>query len=206
MEDIHAEFYGHAADGTRDVKAIIRSRREKVLEGVTIVFSGVIPRGLRAESFELWRLSEMFGATCSHEIAGATHLVTIRNDTDKVLQAMEAGLHIINPQWLLDSLKFWKKMDETPYAIMNLPKKRRRRESTSEELISDDALLFDPEDLQSMEEELRQIEDSSSSDDDEEVNTEEDFSFKRRRTNSSDSHQDDNEDDDLSDLERELFS
>lgn len=134
----------------RDVKEIIAERRSQVFGECSIAFSGIVPMGMRPENFELQRLAEMFGSLCSESVSQSTHLVTIRNDTDKVYQALEAGIHIVSPSWLLDSLRLWKRMDESPYAPQNLPTTMPKRVD----------VVVDAEDLKAIEEDLENLSDS----------------------------------------------
>ncbi|KAJ2847913.1 CTD phosphatase Fcp1, partial [Coemansia brasiliensis] len=104
--------------------------KQRVLEGVTLVFSGVFPIDPGApppQQTELWWRAQSFGARCELEITDqTTHVVAGRIGTEKVNAARrrhrestspeQASLPIIvKPKWLQDSLYEWKRMDETLY-------------------------------------------------------------------------------------------
>lgn len=105
-----------------DVKRIVDERRKSVLSGVSLVFSGIIPIGLSPHHFELWRLAETFGALCETKITpSTTHLISLRNDTDKVLQAVEAGVRVVRPEWLLNCFKTWTHVTIDEFLLKDLP-------------------------------------------------------------------------------------
>lgn len=50
--------------------------KRRVLQGVVIVFSGVIALGARPSDSEYWKLAVTFGARCQSEVnSRVTHLV-----------------------------------------------------------------------------------------------------------------------------------
>ena len=134
--------------------------------------------------FELWRLAEMFGARCNTAIThDTTHVISFRNDTDKVLQAMEAGIAVVKPEWLLACLKLWSKIQAKDYLLDRPPS---RPLSDQDSIISD--LEFDPAELQAMNDELAELE-GSLDESDEEVELEVPSSKRHKsdRSQSSDS-------------------
>lgn len=104
-----------------DVKTIMPSLKYLVLSGVVIVLSGVIPLGWDIQHSDLAMWAKSFGARIEEDITKrTTHLVAARNRTAKVRQAIKRGkgkVKIVNPQWLVQSLAQWTKLDEKPYLL-----------------------------------------------------------------------------------------
>lgn len=74
------------------------------------------------ENFDLWRFAEMFGATNTILLSPATtHLVSVRNDTDKVLQAVELGIPVVRPEWLYECFKNWLMLPLDNFLVRDLP-------------------------------------------------------------------------------------
>ncbi|KAI9474962.1 hypothetical protein BX667DRAFT_342037 [Coemansia mojavensis] len=129
---IHAQYYELLAARPRpppDLAHILAREKQRVLAGVTLVFSGVFPIDPGApppQQTELWWRAQSFGARCELEITDqTTHVVAGRVGTEKVHAARrrhrsrkspEASLPIVvKPKWLQDSIYEWKRMDETMY-------------------------------------------------------------------------------------------
>ena len=104
-----------------DIKAVMPRIKRSVLEGVVIVFSGVVPLGMDVQSSDITLWVKSFGAQVDEEIGKrTTHLIAARNRTAKVRQAAKRGkgkIKIVWPHWLMDSISRWEKLDETPYLI-----------------------------------------------------------------------------------------
>ncbi|KAI9680743.1 MAG: Carboxy-terminal domain (CTD) phosphatase [Caeruleum heppii] len=102
-----------------DIKTIMPMMKAKVLEGVNIVLSGVVPLGTDAQRSDIVLWARSFGAEISENISKrTTHLVAARNRTAKVRQAARTQrIKIVTTQWLLDSISQWKRLDENPYLI-----------------------------------------------------------------------------------------
>ncbi|ELR25244.1 FCP1like phosphatase, phosphatase subfamily protein [Acanthamoeba castellanii str. Neff] len=112
----------------RDIKYCLHVQRRRVLEGVHICFSSIFPTGSKPESTPLWRLSEEFGACCSNVFTPeTTHLVALNERTEKVKLAHErGGVHIVHLEWLLESIRTWRRPEEARYR--NLPGKPGMKE------------------------------------------------------------------------------
>lgn len=104
-----------------DVKTVLPAVKARVLGGVVLVFSGVIPLGMDIESTDIAILARMFGARIDDDISrSTTHVVAARNRTVKVRKAMKRGkgrIKVVNPKWLTDSISSWTKKDETSYVL-----------------------------------------------------------------------------------------
>ncbi len=104
-----------------DIKTVLPSVKSKVLAGVVIVFSGVVPLGVDVRSTDSAILALSFGARIEENVGrSTTHVVAARNRTLKVRKAIKRGkgrIKIVNPQWLTDSINRWSKVDERPYLL-----------------------------------------------------------------------------------------
>ncbi|ORY93174.1 HAD-like domain-containing protein [Syncephalastrum racemosum] len=135
LKEIHQRFYNDEGryersktDGAGslqpkpDVTALMPAMKKKVLEGVHIVFTGLIPQHQTLSSSAIWQLAESFGATCLPDLTGnVTHVVAARAGTDKVHRAQRIpNVHIVSEAWLSDSTARWKKQDEAQYALPEL--------------------------------------------------------------------------------------
>jgi len=104
---------------TWDVRHVLREERQKVLAGVHVLFSRVIPLNQDPRTHELWRRAEAFGAVCGTELVVGltTHVVSTVAGTQKVAAALAAGVHVVNPGWLNCSCTLWKRADEREFKI-----------------------------------------------------------------------------------------
>ncbi|GES58510.1 RNA polymerase II subunit A C-terminal domain phosphatase [Aspergillus terreus] len=102
-----------------DVKDIMPYIKRKVLGGVVLVFSGVLPLGTDTQNADISLWAKSFGAVISQKInMKTTHLVAGRNRTAKVREATRyPDIKIVTTQWLLDSLTQWKHLSEDPYLL-----------------------------------------------------------------------------------------
>ncbi|KAL8771768.1 MAG: hypothetical protein Q9209_002959 [Squamulea sp. 1 TL-2023] len=104
-----------------DVKTLMPSIKQAVLDGVIIVLSGVVPIGWDIQNSDLAMWAKSFGAKIEEEITKrTTHLIAARNRTAKVRQALKRGkgkVKIVGPRWLVDSLAQCTQLDETNYLL-----------------------------------------------------------------------------------------
>mmetsp|Transcript_14417 Transcript_14417/g.23834 ORF Transcript_14417/g.23834 Transcript_14417/m.23834 type:complete len:999 (-) Transcript_14417:258-3254(-) len=102
-----------------DVKAILKTVKTEVLGGVHCVFSGVFPTNIPPQSNDIWKQAEAFGAQCHLDInSSVTHLIAVRPGTAKVTQAASTpGMHIVSIDWLYQSTRNWKHMDELEFPL-----------------------------------------------------------------------------------------
>ena len=146
LTQIHQEFYEKVDamkddDGFPDVKVILPNIKRAVFEGCAFVFSGVFSQKSNPQNQHLWRISEDFGATCQLSIDDSTtHLITCRDDTEKVLEASEPGscIEIVGPEWVYDSIRNWKKLDCEDYRVKakltGSVRRKRRIQQVEEEI------------------------------------------------------------------------
>ena len=95
--------------------------KSRVLAGVNVVFSGVVPLGIDIQNHDLGIWAKSFGATVSENISRrTTHLIASPDRrTAKVRQAAKKGgkIAIVNQNWLYAAFSQWRKVDEGPYRI-----------------------------------------------------------------------------------------
>ncbi|XP_050366084.1 RNA polymerase II C-terminal domain phosphatase-like 4 [Argentina anserina] len=121
LRDVHTRFFDEAElQGCdiidRDVRSVLKSRKKEVLKGCKIVFSHVIPLGVKAETHPLWKMAEQLGATCTTEAdASVTHVVAADARTQKSYWAVSAGKFLVNPQWIHTSNFTWQKEPEKDF-------------------------------------------------------------------------------------------
>jgi RNA polymerase II subunit A C-terminal domain phosphatase len=101
-----------------DVKRVMPSMKQKVLAGVTIVFSGVLPLGTDVHAADISIWAKTFGATVTDKVTrDVTHLIAARAGTAKVKQAVKRGIKVVGTPWLIESLRRWRRLDEKPYLL-----------------------------------------------------------------------------------------
>lgn len=104
-----------------DAAVIMTTLKSRVLEGVHLVFSGVVPLGVDIQSHDTAVWAKSFGATISDNITKrTTHVVASpERRTAKVRQAAKkAGkISIVTQGWLFASFSQWRKVEEGPYRI-----------------------------------------------------------------------------------------
>ncbi|KAI9773410.1 MAG: Carboxy-terminal domain (CTD) phosphatase [Geoglossum simile] len=127
-----------------DIKTIMPQMKLRVLEGVVLVFSGVIPLGADIQSADIANWSRGFGARIFENVnRNTTHLVAARNRTAKVRQAARySHVKIVTTQWLFDSMSQWQRLDEEPYLIPVHPDDRGEPASTVYDPQLDDGAML----------------------------------------------------------------
>lgn len=112
-----------ACEGGLNVPMALKHLKSKILEGVTLVFSGGILKAeyARAGTPELcpqWALAVASGARCVMTFTDdVTHVVSAKANTASVLKAKARMVHSVTPQWLIDSVTCWKRMPEELYMV-----------------------------------------------------------------------------------------
>ncbi|EME42476.1 hypothetical protein DOTSEDRAFT_73343 [Dothistroma septosporum NZE10] len=104
-----------------DAAAIMSDMKRKVLAGVHLVFSGVVPLGVDIQSHDMAVWARSFGAKVSENIGKkTTHIIASpERRTAKVRQAAKKGnrIAIVGQGWLFECFSQWKRLDENPYRI-----------------------------------------------------------------------------------------
>ncbi|KAH0252399.1 hypothetical protein KCU71_g22969, partial [Aureobasidium melanogenum] len=108
-------------DSLPDVTSIMAAMKAKVLKGVHIVFSGVMPLGVQPQNHDFAIWAKSFGATVTENITKRTsHVVASPlRKTAKVRQAAKRTdkIKIVSQDWLFACLVQWRKVDETPFRL-----------------------------------------------------------------------------------------
>ncbi|AFR96852.2 RNA polymerase II subunit A domain phosphatase [Cryptococcus neoformans C23] len=128
LQEIHSRFYKafDALDGWNpkkalpmscDVEFIIPEMKAEVLDGCSLVFSGMIPRESNPSTTTIWQTAESFGALITPSLTPrTTHLVTALLNTEKTWRAgkME-GVKVVWAEWFWDSVALWERQNEEKY-------------------------------------------------------------------------------------------
>ncbi|KAJ5941148.1 hypothetical protein N7516_001316 [Penicillium verrucosum] len=132
-----------------DVKDIMPHIKRRILGGVVLVFSGVLPLGIDFQNADISLWAKSFGVTISSRVnARTTHLVAGRNRTAKVREATRyPNIKIVTTQWLVDALVQWRHVDEEPYLLPLHPDDRGDPLSPSELELETSMLSSTDEDL-----------------------------------------------------------
>lgn len=117
LHKIHTMFFDRDSDNI-DVRRLLKEVRRRVLEGVEVVFSHVIPTGTQPESHRLWKMEEELGATCSTEVrTSVTHVVSKHAETKKSRWAVKENKFLVNPRWLEAAYFLWQKQPEKNFTV-----------------------------------------------------------------------------------------
>ena len=101
-----------------DVKTVMPAMKSKVLSGVTVVFSGVLPLGTDIQNADISTWAKTFGAKITDRVSReVTHVIAARPGTAKVKQAVKRGIKVVGTAWLIESMQQWRKLDERPYLL-----------------------------------------------------------------------------------------
>ncbi|KAK0143240.1 RNA polymerase II subunit A C-terminal domain phosphatase [Merluccius polli] len=132
LERIHGEYYARygahqrkEAPGMPDLRKIVPELKGRVLEGATVVFSGLYPTNYPMERTREYYHAKALGAKVGKSLVlGAedprrtTHLIAARAGTEKVRQALGCKhLHVTSPDWLWCCLERWEKVEEQLYPL-----------------------------------------------------------------------------------------
>ncbi|XP_011299928.1 RNA polymerase II subunit A C-terminal domain phosphatase [Fopius arisanus] len=120
LRRIHAEFYEHIDRGERKpLREIIPKVKRRVLQGLQLTFSGLIPTQQKLEDSRAYRVAKAFGAEVEQDLTvKTTHLVAIKPGTAKVYAAKKnSGIKIVNPDWLWSCAERWERVDERLFPL-----------------------------------------------------------------------------------------
>ncbi|KAI1285469.1 RNA polymerase II subunit A C-terminal domain phosphatase [Halotydeus destructor] len=138
LKRIHEEFFNdyknkkqHLTEGEAiaipDLKEIVPRVRRRVLQGVNIVFSGVIPTNMPKEKNQAYVVAKALGANILNDVVlngspfeKTTHVVAAKFGTAKVNMALrnkKHGISIVNPLWLYECSERWEHVDEQLFAL-----------------------------------------------------------------------------------------
>ncbi|KAJ3196674.1 Carboxy-terminal domain (CTD) phosphatase [Irineochytrium annulatum] len=127
LEEVHARFFASLAGESfgygdhveeADVRILMPHMKRRVLDGCSLVFSGVIPIGCDPMRHDVWNVAKAYGAECSVDLEDTTtHLVAAKKGTQKVNRAKRKKGWIVKPEWFFHSVGRWKRMDEADYVL-----------------------------------------------------------------------------------------
>ncbi|RMZ89733.1 hypothetical protein DV736_g3027, partial [Chaetothyriales sp. CBS 134916] len=136
-----------------EIKRIMPAMKQRVLAGVVMVYSGVLPLGHDVFRHDMSRWASSFGAKISEKVTeGVTHVIAARPGTAKVNKARKMPhVKIVTTAWLFDSMQQWRRLDESKYYLEGVGKRKHSLNengdaSSSADFISPDFLLSDSED------------------------------------------------------------
>ncbi|XP_034934132.1 RNA polymerase II subunit A C-terminal domain phosphatase [Chelonus insularis] len=120
LRRIHTEFYKCFDNQERKpLKVIIPLVRARVLKGLYLTFSGLIPTHQKLEQSRAYKVAKAFGAEVTQEITEkTTHLVAIKPGTAKANTAKKnPNIKIVNPDWLWSCAERWEHVDERLFPL-----------------------------------------------------------------------------------------
>lgn len=104
-----------------DAASVMASMKSRVLQGVHLVFSGVVPLGVNIQSHDTAIWAKSFGATVSDNVTKrTTHVIASpERRTAKVRHAAKkpGKIAIVSLNWLFACFTQWKKVGEDDYRI-----------------------------------------------------------------------------------------
>ena len=113
-----------------DIKKVMPAMKVRVLSGVTIVFSGVLPLGTDIQNADISTWAKTFGAKVTDKVKGdVTHVIAARAGTAKVKQAVKRGIKVVSTNWLIESMQRWRKLEEKPYLLEGAGKQKAEETS-----------------------------------------------------------------------------
>jgi len=136
LRSIHKEFYTDPENN--DVKIILEKYKKQIFGESTFVF-----RGFHAPILETATiLAEKFGASVVNELTDSvTHLISNKLASPRASQVLrEANVKVVSIEWLCESVKSWKRKDETKYSLLSIseegeagePNLRKRKQPDDE--------------------------------------------------------------------------
>lgn len=135
LERIHSKYYEILEKNTienlqlrPDLTLIIPSLKHRCLEGVTVLFSGILPLGINLERADIVIWCKQFGVKVVNELYPEVTHVVCRDNRSKahkigptfkvrVARKLIPDVKIVNPDWLFACLSSWSKVDEVEYLI-----------------------------------------------------------------------------------------
>ncbi|XP_014209442.1 RNA polymerase II subunit A C-terminal domain phosphatase [Copidosoma floridanum] len=131
LKRIHSEFYAENENEnvrTKTLREIIPKVRSRVLQGLYLTFSGLVPNNQKLHQSRAYKVARIFGAQVTQDLnEKTTHLVAIQPGTLKVRDAKKQGrVKIVNPDWLWTCAERWEHVDERLYPLKEVPLHKAR--------------------------------------------------------------------------------
>lgn len=129
---VHDEYYRiwdsysqHKSQTNPDLTTIIPALKSKCLEGIVVLFSGILRWGSDPQKADIVIWCQQFGVKVVNEVyPEVTHVICREPSaggglTFKVRVAKKTlpNVHIVTPDWLFACMSKWTRVDEKPYAI-----------------------------------------------------------------------------------------
>ena len=129
LNELHSAYYNlYDGDPLRSstddmrVPSLLGKLKARVLSGVSLAFSGVIPKSDFPETHPLWRLAKALGARVTSEVvADTTHLVTtqVHPRTQKLVKCITRdNVYIVHTDWLQYCRYTLARADETTFSLI----------------------------------------------------------------------------------------
>ncbi|GAX15777.1 RNA polymerase II subunit A C-terminal domain phosphatase [Fistulifera solaris] len=132
LKRLHTRFYAkNTEDKDKTVADVLRSMRQEVLLGGSLVLSGLIP--LHKQKGEsngprpaVIRYAESLGAKVLPNVTShTTHVVAAKDGTDKILAARQIpGCFVVKASWLMECIWTLKRSDEGKHLLGPPPQKK----------------------------------------------------------------------------------
>ncbi|ESO87837.1 hypothetical protein LOTGIDRAFT_179207 [Lottia gigantea] len=170
-----------------NMKNVIPYVKRKVLKGVNIVFSGIVPLNMAPEKSRAYVIAKSLGATIHQNIIlptdsaeeSTTHLIASKAGTAKYKFAKKLKrIKIVNLEWLMSCSYRWERVDERLFPVtddlsgVSCESPVQDLESLKKRLASFNPLYsFSDEDIECMDKEVENLldeDDDGDSDEDEE--------------------------------------
>ncbi|XP_053664624.1 RNA polymerase II subunit A C-terminal domain phosphatase [Anopheles marshallii] len=118
---IHKTFY-EEYDKTQtisDLKQLIPTVKARVLVGMRLCFSGLIPNNVKLEQSKAYLIARSLGAVVTQNLEPTTtHLVAVTIGTSKVNNARKSSkIKIVTPEWLWSCAERWEHVEELLYPL-----------------------------------------------------------------------------------------
>ncbi|KAF8338151.1 uncharacterized protein EI90DRAFT_3286868 [Cantharellus anzutake] len=130
LTEVHRRFYdayanpanGRPTPNHLDVRTFIQAIKAQAFASLHFTFSNVFPINIDATGNPIWRQAEQFGATCHTTWnESVTHVIALKLHSEKTDRGQrKAGVFVVHPQWLWDSVTQWRRVPEAPYEQMLL--------------------------------------------------------------------------------------
>ncbi|EON65543.1 hypothetical protein W97_04781 [Coniosporium apollinis CBS 100218] len=102
-----------------DIKEILPDTVSKVLDGVSLVFSGIFMLSINPQDAELSMWAKSLGARVSNRLSKKTTHLVVASDrrTEKIKQAARNGIKIVYRAWLDYALTHYERPEDEPYLL-----------------------------------------------------------------------------------------
>lgn len=117
-----------------DLKTVIPEVKSKVLSGVSLVFSGLVPTHQRLETSRAFLVAKSLGAEVTQDFTeNTTHLVAVRpgtakvNTSRRVIAGKPNKIIVVTPEWLWSCAERWERVDERLFPLLRGGQSSARR-------------------------------------------------------------------------------